>query len=274
MVRSFMVFLMALTGVFTSLGEAHAFNISIKGNLFYNDGVSTLTGADSITVKVFDSASNEIMGCTTMTGQTSYSISYDPAVAIAGANKTVTINFFLNGTLNRSIQGVNGTDGRTQFIDVAVSKAPATPQAAPATTIIIRGMLYYNNGTQKILPTDMAAVSALTRDNKKDGITIIQPTTTNPWSYTITIDPTKIMCADKSIVISFLLNGSVDRTVDGISAIGTPARPKVLDINYSKAVPTVTSETHPEAGAACESCGQSRRCERRPRLAIFRRGCR
>src|SRR5690242_10226810 len=99
--RTLMTGLLVLGGTLNPLDMTWA--ATFQGNLYYSDGVSTLTDGDTALVEVYDAAGNQLIktlgGATivTMTGNTGYTITLAPG-DFSNTDKNITIKYKLNGT--------------------------------------------------------------------------------------------------------------------------------------------------------------------------------
>jgi hypothetical protein len=238
--RSYLVWVIAIAGVLTQLGTAQAV-CTVKGNLYYKDGVTVIPGTpgDTVTVKVFDSAGTEITGKVTYPTASSYTLKLDPVADIAPADKALTLKYFLNNntTPDRVVEGVNGRSLRTLTIDIGMLKAPTT-QGTRSVTETITGKWVYNDNVTGMLAKTSPAIQVFFNDGAGTTQLPSAKISLSLPNYTITIAPTDIPAGatDLTITIKFLVNsGTLDRTMSGILA--NDGRVQTIDVSATIPVP-------------------------------------
>ena len=208
-------------GVLTPWSAAHAVTNTIRGNLVYNDGISVIAGGDTFTVE--PTASDGKSTYFTVTpGASSYSFTFDPA-ALPAADRSITINFKLNGVVDRTAAGVDGNAPRMQTIDIGFTKAPTMVMTNSANTVV-RGTMYYKDGATPVAPQDSPKLVV------KDANNNLVATLNGPvYSLSITAST---LPANKTVTIEYWIGGGANRTATGV--IGNDARLQTLDITVNK----------------------------------------
>ena len=226
--RMLMIGLLTLAGMLLSLDKAQA--VTIKGNLYYNDGVSTLTGSDTAVVEVYDAVGNQLIqtagavNIVTMTGNTSYSITLAPA-DISGADKNISIKYKLNGAVDRTVEGVNVRTSNPFGLvaDIGFTKAPGAPMPRTVTGTIT-GKWCMNGGITPMSSIHSPRVVVTYADGSMTQGALNFGTKT---TYTLTLNvPAGVV--DQTVTVDFYSDSAKNRTFTGV--LGSDNRVQTIDI--------------------------------------------